>query len=456
MKLGLLTGQIRARATDLIGRAKTDGQNQTQAARTEELLARVKDVGGENWVAEAARTNKMIPLGELGKRADAFPVWSVGVESPGKMALFGYEEDAEIKDNEVRVATLFSGWSAGTEGTILSGHDARTTEAFDPDAGLFRKSGAADHGIAYPRPFTGYMEVGIVIDSKREGMEKGEIICGTWGHKTAHTYGASDKNFIRLPATIDPAVGILVAQMGPICANGLAHADRALRFEMTDAEIAKRHLSRTLARLTRHEIEEPGRELKDRNAVVFGAGIVGLVTAMMAKAAGANVAITDVDEGRLERARQLGLTPINVSDPKFDLGKYVKDELGWKTKRGKPGADVAFQCTARDEALHSAMRCVGRQQPVIDMGYYVGGAPNLYLGKEFHHLGLLHVCAQVENLLKDWPKPKLREYTVRFLEKNGDDIKKHVITDEVPYAKAAEFITTLRERPDTFQVALKP
>jgi hypothetical protein len=406
------------------------------------------------FVRSASARNQMIPLGEGGKQEGSIPVWSLGVLEPNQFAMFGLEGDAELKKDEVRVATLYTGWSAGTEGAILTGNDARGNEDLDKVAGLFRpKKEQSDP--PYPRPIIGYMEVGVVVDSKRKGVNVGEIVCGTWGHKTGHTYKADEKTFIELPSEIEPIVGILVAQMGPICANGLAHADRALRFEMTDSQIAKRQLRRGLIQILGKK-DRPGKELAGRNAVVFGAGIVGLVTAMMAKSAGANVAIVDMDQGRLARAEKLGLMPIDISDPSFDLGAYVKDELGWKTKRGKPGADVAFQCTAQSAALHSAMRCVGRQQPVIDLGYYTSGAKDVHFGKEFHHFGLLHICAQVENLLSDWPKDKLREFTVDFLKETGAAIKEHVISDDVAFAEAGEFISSLRDRPSSFQVAMHP
>ena len=45
-----------------------------------------------------------------------------------------------------------------------------------------------------------------------------------YGHKTGHTVDPSRDRFVPLPPELDPLLGVYVAHMGPICANGLLHA----------------------------------------------------------------------------------------------------------------------------------------------------------------------------------------------------------------------------------------
>ena len=45
-----------------------------------------------------------------------------------------------------------------------------------------------------------------------------------YGHKTGHTADPARGWWFPLPDRLDPLLGIYVAQMGPICANGLLHA----------------------------------------------------------------------------------------------------------------------------------------------------------------------------------------------------------------------------------------
>ena len=45
-----------------------------------------------------------------------------------------------------------------------------------------------------------------------------------YGHRTGYAADPLRDRFVALPADLDPLLGIYVAHMGPICANGLLHA----------------------------------------------------------------------------------------------------------------------------------------------------------------------------------------------------------------------------------------
>src|ERR1051326_3306831 len=130
------------------------------------------------------------------------------------------------------------------------------------------------------------MQVGRVVASRTDAVREGEIISMTYGHKTGHTASASHELFFPLPSGLDPMLGIYVAQMGPICANGILHADEEAYGE--SAQIF-------------------GIGVRGRNVLVCGTGVIGLLTGMMCLWAGAGeVAIVGRNAWKLEVAAALG------------------------------------------------------------------------------------------------------------------------------------------------------
>jgi threonine dehydrogenase-like Zn-dependent dehydrogenase len=177
----------------------------------------------------------------------------------------------------------------------------------------------------------------------------------------------------------------------------------------------------------------------------------------MARDAGAReVLLVGRNPHRLAIAERLGLTPLNNRET--DPGEWVKRH--WKTDWLDRGADVAFQCTGSDELLHQAFRCLRPQGTVIDLGFYQAGSPDLSLGHEFHHNGLRHICAQIfrvpRRLRGTWDRGRLAAETTRFLQRHGDAIRRHLITDVVPFTQAQRAYDLLAgDSPRAMQVVLQ-
>jgi threonine dehydrogenase-like Zn-dependent dehydrogenase len=346
--------------------------------------------------------------------ADATGPWevaSVGFQCPHVVDLFQYEE-GELQEGQFRVETLFAGISAGTELTHFTGTNPYMNARWDDDMKLFMPDGHSE----YPMMFTGYMQVGRVAASRCDAVEEGQVVGMTYGHKSGHTADPLREVFVPLPDGIDPILGIYVAQMGPICANGILHADEE---ELGAA------------------VPSLGAGLRDRNVMVMGTGVIGMLTGMMAVDAGARaVAIVGRNPHRLGIAGRLGMIPVNNRET--DPGEWAKRH--WKTDWLDRGADVAFQCSGSDELLHQAMRSLRPQCTVVDLGFYQAGSPNLSLGHEFHHNGLRHICAQIfrvpRRLRCAWDRSRLALETVRFLQRRGDDVRRHLITDIIPFSQA--------------------
>ena len=146
---------------------------------------------------------------------------SLGIERQGEPYFFGYDE-GPAGDGQVRLDLLYTGLSAGTELTFLKGTNPYLHSRWDDGQGLFVPGEASAH---FPVNFLGYMEVARVIDARAPGFANGDVVATTFGHKTGHTATPAHDLLLKLPAGMDPMLGIFVAQMGPIAANGILHAD---------------------------------------------------------------------------------------------------------------------------------------------------------------------------------------------------------------------------------------
>lgn len=85
-------------------------------------------------------------------------------------------------------------------------------------------------------------------------------------------------------------------------------------------------------------------ELKaGETAIVLGGGPIGLLVAMVAKETGANVIVSEVNENRIAKAKELGLNAVNPMN--IDLVEYVKEQT--ENRR----ADVVFEVAGVQPAL---------------------------------------------------------------------------------------------------------
>ncbi|MBW4655914.1 MAG: zinc-binding alcohol dehydrogenase [Kaiparowitsia implicata GSE-PSE-MK54-09C] len=354
---------------------------------------------------------------------------SLGIEREGEAYTFPYGE-GDPPDGYVRLETLYTGFSAGTELTFMKHTNPYFHSRWDADRGVFI---AGEPSLDYPVPFLGYMEVARVTESRTPSFGRGQIVATTFGHKTGHTADPARDVLIPMPADLDPILGIFVAQMGPIAANGILHSD---------AE----HFGPNVARL--------GQSLTDKPVLVIGAGSVGLMTALFARRAGASeIVVADPSSFRRARLEAMGLVA-------------MEEEQAWQHVRtqwhsgGERGADVVFQTRAHAGSLHTALRALRPQGTVIDLAFYQGGAEALRLGEEFHHNGLAIRCAQINRVPRGmahlWDRKRLALETVDLLRQEAPALLRETITHIVPFNDAPAFLSQLvKERPDFMQIVIQ-
>ena len=327
-----------------------------------------------------------------------------------------------LVDGGFMVETLYSGLSAGTELSFVKGTNPAVTSGWDADLGIFD---AARPGSGYPVRSLGYMEVGRVVTSRSAAVVPGDLVAMRYGHADSHTAGP-DEFFVPLPPGLDPVLGVLVAHMGPICANGVLHAAAEARTS-----------------------PDPGLAdgVRDRRVLVIGAGVVGLLTGLFARHHGAaEVAVVDPTAERLDAAAGLGLTPID--ETAVPAWQWAKER--WVHGPADRGADVVFQCRGQASSLATALRSLRPQRTVIDLAFYQGGAEEVRLGEEFHHNGLGIRCAQIGRVPlgtdRAWNRRRLAAATVDLLLAWGDAVRDALVTDVVPIEAAPGFVADIAAR----------
>jgi threonine dehydrogenase-like Zn-dependent dehydrogenase len=368
------------------------------------------------------RESQLLHAERAPEDAERRTVRSLGIERPGRARFFELE-DGPLEPGHVRVDTLYTGLSAGTELSWFRGTNPYLHAAWEPELGVFQHDRPAS---GYPVRTLGYMEVARVRASRDGVHAPGDLVAMAYGHRTGHTADVRRQLVVPLPEGLDPMLGIYAAHMGPICANGLLHA---------------------AAEAWGSRVRELGDGVSGRCVLITGAGVIGLLVGLFARHLGAaQVVVADSTPARLEAAAALGLEPLDesVEEP------WLTIKRRWRHGPGDHGADVAFQCRGRSSALVSALRALRPQGAVIDLAFYQGGADELRLGEEFHHNGLAIRCAQISRvprgLERAWTRRRLAEETLDLLGAEGDAIRKHLISDVVPLEEAPSLLERLAAR----------
>lgn len=346
----------------------------------------------------------------------------VTVTGPGRVTIAPVQPEP-LRDGTFRVRTLYSGISAGTELSFVKGTNPYLSVTWNAALGLFQPG---DPSTPYPVERLGYMQVAEVVESRTPAVTEGMVGAMTYGHRTGYLADPLVDRFVPLPDDVDPVLGVYVAHMGPICANGLLHAAHDLYGP---------------------DVRTLGDGVRGRRVAVTGAGVVALVTALLARLHGAaSVVVIDPTPTRREVAEGLGLETL---DPEAgDPAEILKTR--WAHGPGDRGADLVFQCRGQASALQLALRLLRPQGTVVDLAFYQAGADEVRLGEEFHHNGLSLRCAQIgrvpRGLAPTWDRERLSAETIELLRAYGDLIRTHLVSAVVPFDEAPALLTDLAER----------
>lgn len=264
------------------------------------------------------------------------------------------EEPADLGEDEVRVRTLFSGISTGTELAAYRATSPHLHKHWDPVRRLFVEDRVMTTG-PYPLTTWGYEEVGEIVEvgARVRDLPTGTIVYGTWGHRSSAVVAAADARDRVLPAGADPVLGIF-SHVGPVALNGIL--DSGL------------HLGET--------------------AAVFGLGVVGQITAQLALLAGTEVIGVDLVPLRLDIAARCGISLV-LDGREGSSAERIKGLTNGR------GADVSIEASGSYHALQEATRAVAYGSRVVAIGFFQGEGLGLFLGEEAHHNRVRIVVSQI-------------------------------------------------------------
>jgi 2-desacetyl-2-hydroxyethyl bacteriochlorophyllide A dehydrogenase len=315
---------------------------------------------------------------------------------------------------EVRVRTLYSGISAGTELAMYRGTNPYLARRWDAEAALFLPGQAT---LSYPVDVWGYSEVGEIdaLGDGVTGLQLGEVVWGAWCHRSHAVLPAQKLLGHELPPGLDPMVGTF-DRVGAVALNAVLASGACI----------------------------------GETVVVFGLGVIGLLTSQLLIAQGVDVIAIDTVLHRLELARKFGATPLSAESG--DLALTVRDLTQAR------GADRVIELTGAYSALHQAIRVAGVGGTVIAAGFYQGPATALALGEEFHHNRVTLISSQIGSLplaLRDrWSRERLHETVIRLCAVGRLD-PMPLVSHVIPATSAADAYALLDEAPaDVLQVIL--
>jgi threonine dehydrogenase-like Zn-dependent dehydrogenase len=337
------------------------------------------------------------------------------LEAPRKL-VFETIDEQPVKPDEVRIRTLFSGISAGTELTQYRATSPFMHRRWDEARRLFVDSEGAP-SWNWPVRNLGYEEVGEIIETGDavDGLSPGQRVYGTWNHRTHYVASADYARERLMPEGADPRIGIF-SHIGAVALNGVH--DAAIRI----GDVVG----------------------------VFGLGVPGQIVVQAASASGARVIAVDPDEQRRSVALRHGAWM--AIDP-AGAAEQIKALTNGR------GADSCIEVSGAAPALSEAIRAVAYSSRVVAMGFFQGEIAGLRLGEEFHHNRVQLICSQISGVAPEasyrWSKPRLWRTAIELQHEGILDLIS-LITHVAPFEGAPELFATLdRGEPGLLQAMLE-
>lgn len=310
----------------------------------------------------------------------------------------------DVAENDVRIRTIASGVSHGTEMLVYRGQVPAGTTLDLPTL-----QGSFDFPIKY-----GYASVGRVVEtgSAVEHLTAGDLVFVHHPHQTEFVVPASMA--VRLPPDIEAEAGIL-----------LANVETAINV-MLDAHP----------------------RLGERIAI-FGQGVVGLLLTQLAKRAGASWVLT-VDPVAKRRKLSAALGADATMGPDADLPERVRQMTGGL------GSDIVIEASGNPAALAQALDCVAPEGTVVVCSWYGTKPVNLPLGGTFHRGRIRIISSQVGSIAPELSRRWTRDRRTRLAREMLSTLQlTDLIGHRFPFDRAADAFALVDGSPEeTVQVIL--
>lgn len=298
-------------------------------------------------------------------------------------------DDFILQPDELRVKTLYSGVSHGTEMSVYKNMVPQFDKYQDPETKLLLAGDAQHQTWSYPIRSCddgvwclGYSNIGRVteVGENVKDFAVGDIVFSASSHQTEIVKKATE--FMKLDEGIDPMKAVVLFNL------------KTTYTAILDAKI----------------------KLGDV-VVVSGLGLLGQLCVQMAKMSGAvKVYGIDMYENRRKAAQENGCD--EVFDPAE--GKDIAMEIRRRTNNR--GADVVMEVSGNTRALSEAIRIAAPDTTVVVVSWYQNEAKGLYLGDEFHHNRITlrqsqsaHVAPEYSNMYDEARRQKTLQEILKKL-----------------------------------------
>ena len=269
---------------------------------------------------------------------------TVFFEAPGRVNV--REETLPVPSaDEVRVQTSLSGISPGTERLIYRGNAPKDLPA---DASFPSMDGTS---LSFPLSY-GYACVGVVDDvgSEVDSDWIGARVFAFQPHTSAFTCGPDD--LLVLPEAVSDEEAVLLPSL-----------ETAVNFVLD------------------------GRPVIGESVVVFGQGVVGLLTtALLSEHPVGNLVSVEPAAERRRWSRELGACSTFSSDDldavQEALGVTSQDAV--EASQAFEGADLSYEVSGNPDVLNDAIACTGFSGRIVVGSWYGTHATSLALGRRFH------------------------------------------------------------------------
>ncbi|MDQ7784752.1 MAG: zinc-binding alcohol dehydrogenase [Desulfomonilaceae bacterium] len=306
--------------------------------------------------------------------------------------------------HQVLVETVVSAISAGTELLIFRGQ-------WPADLAIDETIPALSGTFSYPVKY-GYAAVGKVI---AVGSEVSEV----WSGRTVFAFNPHESHFTASP---DRLV-VVPDTLSPEQVAFLPNMETAVNLVMD------------------------GRPLIGESAVVFGQGVVGLLTVALLSRhpLGAVIAVDTCAIRRVKSAEMGAHAAVDPADP-----QYTK-QLGRLLNRHVPGggADLTYEVSGNPSALDPALAATGFGGRIVVGSWYGAKPVTVDLGGRFHRSGIQIVSSQVSTLAagltRRWTKAGRLQVALAMIEEVRPE---SLITHRFHVTRAAEAYELVHSGPD--------
>lgn len=348
------------------------------------------------------------------------------VGSPGHVLIGDVDAERPLRPGEVRLKSLISAISHGTELHFVRRTTPFAGKYFDSTLRAFvRGADTSDHDP----DVLGYEMVSVIteIGAGVSGLRVGDVAHSGTPHQDQTIVDVTQQRQFGYPLTVLP---------------------RGVPLEPA--------LFISLGSVALQAIHDARIKVGDR-VLVSGLGAIGLLTAQLARISGASVVVvSDPMANRRRIASQLGAS--RAVDP---LAAAVDGGVAVQIKRdyGSGGVDVAIETSGSYRALHESIAAVGVGGRVVSVGFYQGDANGLRLGEEWHHnrpdlISSMGVwgCPHRDHPL--WDRQRLTDQ-VRDLLFDGKLQTTPLLTHSVPFREAQRGYDLIMTQPqDVLKVAI--